>query len=157
MYRQNPISSPHSISSLYMSGSVRRLMIAPAVEANRSQPHAIYATSNAARANLPPPDLPSLAIYRGPSASRCALIGTFPKPPTLAHTDQVCPVERPERCRSTSLCHQQRRSTSAHHASSRALLAAQHHIPANTNDMKHGLCTPRRGLAMCAFRSMLRS
>ena len=83
-------------------------------------------------------------------------LGRFSKPTTLEHTDQeVCPVERPERC-STSLCHRQR-STSARHVSSRAQLAAQQHVTANINDMKHGLCMPRREFAKCALLSMLRS
>lgn len=117
-------------------------------EASRSQSHASHARSNAVRVSI-----------QGTShhwqSTGCARSGTFPKPPTLEHTDQVCPVERPERC-STSLCRRQR-STSARHASSRAQLAAQHHIPANMNDMKHALCMHRRGAATCVCRSMLRS
>lgn len=106
-----------------------------------------HATTNAARINFRLPFDQSMK-------ARCARIGGFQS--RHISTDQVCPVERPERC-STSLCHRQR-SMFAQHASFRAQFAAHQHFPANnTNDPKHGLYMPRLGLAMCAFPSMLRS
>ena len=126
----------------------------PAAAASRSQSHATHATNNAARFNHLQANLQS------PSASRCARIGRFWSSQLSNIPVQVCPVERPERC-SIFLCPLQR-STSARHANSGAQFAAhrqqqQLHIPANTDDMKQGLCTPRRSLAVFAFPSILQS
>ena len=107
-----------------------------------------HATTNAARVNLPSP------IYRGPSSFALRALRRSRKP-HISRADQVCPVERPERC-STSHCRRQR-GTSARHVSSRAQLAAQPHLPANINDVRPALCTLKHGFAMCAFRSTLRS